>query len=316
MKTVLIVTHRKGFEADPVIDVLRNRNVPVFRFNCDDGEDVSMISYVLNSDKNDVFLKCDNVEINWEKIGFGWCQQLPPFFNQPSDATQCLQRGNIWLANFASMNLLDLTWLNKPNNVIRASNKIAQLMIANKFGLNIPSTLVSNNPNRIRNFAKNDVIIAKNLATPWIIDSEQKTIAAYTKIVNPKWLDNDESLFFSPVIYQHFCKRKKDYRIVVVGDKYFAVNCIPKEYQAEDIRKGNSTGEGFVACDFDKDHLEALKFLMKEFGVDYCAADFMEDEFGKLFFLEMNICGSWWWVDKLYDGLICESIADFIEKRL
>lgn len=71
MKTVLIVTHRKGFEADPVIDVLRNRNVPVFRFNCDDEEDVSMISYVLNSDKNDVFLKCDNVEINWKKIGFG-----------------------------------------------------------------------------------------------------------------------------------------------------------------------------------------------------------------------------------------------------
>ena len=55
MKTVLIVTHRKGFEADPVIDVLRNRNVSVFRFNCDVGENVSMTSYVLNSDKNDVF---------------------------------------------------------------------------------------------------------------------------------------------------------------------------------------------------------------------------------------------------------------------
>ena len=316
MKAVLIVTHRKGFEADPVIDALRSKKVPVFRFNCDTGDSVSTASYFLNSDKNDVFLKCDNVEIDAKKIGFGWCQQLPPFLNQPAGETQCLQNGNIWLANFASLELLNFAWLNKPNNVVRASNKIAQLMIANKFGLNIPSTLVSNNPNRIRNFAKNDVIIAKNLATPWIIDFEQKTIAAYTKIVNPKWLDNDEGLSFSPVIYQHFCKRKKDYRIVVVGDKYFPVSCIPKEYQAEDIRKGNSTGEGFVACDFDKDHLEALKFLMKEFGIDYCAADFMEDENGKLYFLEMNICGAWWWVDNLYNGLICKSIADFLEKRL
>ena len=228
---------------------------------------------------------------------------------------QCLQNGNIWLANFASLDLLDLPWFNKPNNVIRASNKIAQLMMAKKLGLNIPSTLVSNNPKHIRNFAKNNVIIAKNLATPWVVDSNQKTIAAYTKIVNPKWLNNDANLSFSPVVYQHFCKRKKDYRIVVVGDNHFSASCIPKECQLEDIRRGNSTGEGFIACDFDKNYLEALKCLMKEFGVDYCAADFMEDELGKLLFLEMNICGAWWWVDKLYGGSICESIADFIEKK-
>lgn len=316
MKTVLIVTHRKGFETDPVIDVLRNRNVPVFRFNCDAGDGVSVVSYILNLNKNDVYLKCDNFEIKEKEIGFGWCQQLPPFLNQPSKETQCLQNGNVWLANFASLDLLDFAWLNKPNNVIRASNKIAQLMIAKKIGFNIPETLVSNNPNHIRNFAKNNVIVAKNLATPWFVNSDQKTIAAYTKIVNPKWLDCDTRLSFSPVIYQHFYKRKKDYRVVVVGDNYFSASCIPNEYQIEDIRRGNSTGDGFVACDFNKDLLKALKLLMKEFGVDYCAADFMEDESGKLYFLEMNICGAWWWVDKLYGGSICKSIVGFIEKRL
>ena len=42
----------------------------------------------------------------------------------------------------------------------------------------------------------------------------------------------------------------------------------------------------------------------------------MEDELGKMYFLEMNICGAWWWVDRLYDGAICKAITDFIEKRL
>lgn len=316
MKTVLIVTHRKGFEADPVIDVLRNRNVPVFRFNCDSGDNVSMVSYFLNSNKNDVYLKCDNFEINEKEIGFGWCQQLPPFLNQPSREMQCLQNGNIWLANFASLDLLEFAWLNKPNNLIRASNKIAQLMTAKKLGFNIPSTLVSNNPNRIRNFAKNNIVVAKNLATPWFVDSDQKTVAAYTKIVKQKWLDNDEGLSFSPVVYQDFYKRKKDYRIVIIGDNSFPASCIPNKCQFEDIRRGNSTGDGFIACDFDKDILKALRLLMKKFGIDYCAADFMEDEYGKLYFLEMNICGAWWWVDKLYSGAICDSLADFIEKRL
>ena len=241
---------------------------------------------------------------------------FPPFINQPSNNLQCLQNGNIWSANFASMDLLDLPWLNKPSNVIRASNKIAQLTIAKRIGLDIPSTLISNTPNHIRFFAKNNVIIAKNLSTPWIVDSKQRTKAAYTKIVNQKWLSDDSGLSFSPVIYQTFCKRAKDYRVVVVGDKYFTVSCVPKDCQVEDIRRGSLTGEDFIACDFDQHSLLLLRRLMNEFDVDYCAADFMEDENGKLYFLEMNICGAWWWVDKLYGGLICKTIADFIEKKI
>ena len=45
MKTVLIVTHRRGFEADLVVDALRKRDIPVFRLNCDNGKDASMVSF-------------------------------------------------------------------------------------------------------------------------------------------------------------------------------------------------------------------------------------------------------------------------------
>jgi len=313
MKTVLIVTHRRGFEADPVIDMLRKRNVPVFRFN---GDNASMISFVINADKDDVFLTCDGIEIDKNQIGVAWCQQLPPFFNQPSDMSQCLQNGNIRIASFASLELTDLQWINSPSNVLSASNKIAQLILARKVGLNIPSTLVSNKPNHIRFFADRNTIIAKNLATPWVTTPEQKTNEAFTKIVKSEWLTSDAELCFSPIIYQSFHKRVKDYRVVVVGDKHFVVNCTPKEGQLEDIRRGSSVGEDFVVSDFDQSSLDALRLMMKNFGVDYCAADFMKDESGKLYFLEMNICGAWWWVDRLYDGAICEAIVGLIEKRL
>lgn len=316
MKTVLIVTHRRGFEADLIVDALRKRNISVFRLNCDNGNEAPMFSFLFFSDKNDIILSCDNVEVNKNQLGVGWCQQLPPFISQPSNVSQCLQNRNIWIACFASLDLLGLPWLNKPDNIVRASNKITQLTLARKFGLNIPSTLISNTPKHIRDFAKNNTIVAKNLATPWFINPKQETIVAYTKIVDPEWLIDDAELYFSPIIYQSFCKRKKDYRVVVVGDQSFAASCIPKENQLEDIRKGVLTGEDFAVCDFDQCSLKALKLLMNKFGVDYCAADFMEDELGKLYFLEMNICGAWWWIDKLYGGAICKAITDFIEKKL
>ena len=316
MKTVLIVTHRRGFEADLVVDALRKRDIPVFRLNCDNGKDASMVSFLFFSDNNNIILSCDNVEVSKNQLGIGWCQQLPPFLSQTSNVSQCLQNRNIWIPCFASLGLLGLNWLNEPDNVARASNKITQLTFARKVGLNIPSTLVSNTPKHIRDFANNNVIVAKNLATPWFVNSKQETIVAYTKIVDPEWLIDDAELYFSPVIYQSFCKRKKDYRVVVVGDRSFAVSCIPKENQLEDIRRGVLTGEDFIICDFDQDSLDALKLLMNKLGVDYCAADFMEDELGKMYFLEMNICGAWWWVDRLYDGAICKAITDFIENRL
>ena len=154
MKTVLIVTHRRGFEADLIIDALRKRDISVFRLNCDNGNEAPMVSFLFFSDKNDIILSCDNVEVSKNQLGIGWCQQLPPFLSQPSNVSQCLQNRNIWIVCFASLDLLGLPWLNKPDNVARASNKITQLTLARKFGLNIPSTLISNTPKHIRDFAK------------------------------------------------------------------------------------------------------------------------------------------------------------------
>jgi hypothetical protein len=42
----------------------------------------------------------------------------------------------------------------------------------------------------------------------------------------------------------------------------------------------------------------------------------MEDGDGKLHFLETNICGAWWWVDRMYDGAICQTIVDHLHSHM
>ena len=96
MKTVLIMTHRRGFEADAVIDMLRNRAVPVFRFNSDDGEHASYTSYNIRKENTDIRLTCDAREIDTSNIAVGWCQQNPPYLRQTATDMQCLQRENLW----------------------------------------------------------------------------------------------------------------------------------------------------------------------------------------------------------------------------
>ncbi|MBT9171432.1 MAG: hypothetical protein DDT18_01808 [Actinobacteria bacterium] len=311
-KTILVVTHRRGFESDPVIDELRRRNLKVFRFNTDSGESASLASFV--SRTNGVEFLCDGKSIINTGIAAGWCQQLPPYFGQTASERECLQRESLWAMQFSALELLPTRWLNRPSNVLRASQKIHQIVVAQTVQLAVPDTLVTNNPYAIREFASGRQVVAKNIATPWIV-SHEITRAAYTRLIDPSWLQDDAALSFAPVIYQEYHERKRDIRVVIVDDKVFAASCIPGPHQREDVRKESGTGESFKACDFDLDTLSKLRQLMRALSLDYCAADFMEDGEGNLFFLEVNTCGAWWWLDRLYDGAICQSIADALMYR-
>jgi len=315
MKSIFVVTHRRGFEADPVIDALRRDGIPVFRFNCDAGNEASLVSFAVGNKSTETLFVCDGREINSAEIGIGWCQQLPPYLSQAASVNENLQRRNLWAAQITSFDSLETPWFNNPRNVLCAASKPLQLAHARSVGLNIPNTLISNIPQHIRSFAENQPTIAKNLATPWVVFPTE-TQAAYTRIVKSDWLQNNSELEFCPVIYQEYKVRRKDYRVVVVGDKTFAACCKPGEGQREDIRRNATTGESFQACEFGIQATDLLKTLMRRLSIEYCSADFMEDNEGNLYFLEVNTCGAWWWVDRLYNSAICNAIVDYLKRSL
>lgn len=311
-KSVFVVTHQRGFEADPVIDELRKHNIQVFRFNTDAGSVPSFTSFTC--EREEVEFSCDGKNIASSDIAVGWCQQLPPYLGQAGSERDCLQRENLLALQLAAFDLLSVPWFNKPSHVIRASNKIHQMALAKTVGLTMPRTIVSNSPSAIRAFVRGQTTVAKNLATPWVV-SPTETRAAYTRIVDPSWFSDNTALSFAPVIYQEYRERKRDIRVVIVGDSVFAASCVPGPHQREDVRKETGAGESYRAYDFDADALQKLRALMRALNLDYCAADFMEDMDGNLFFLEVNTCGAWWWLDRLYDGAICRALANTLELR-
>ncbi|MBI2482091.1 MAG: hypothetical protein HYV76_00790 [Candidatus Vogelbacteria bacterium] len=312
-KVVLVVTHRRGFEADPVIDELRRRSISVFRFNTDACNEASVASFT--SEGEEVTFSCDGRRVASTNVAVGWCQQLPPYLGQAGDERACLQRENLLALQLPSLDALKIPWFNKPWHVLHASSKIAQLVVARAIGLTIPKTLVSNDPHAIRNFAQEQTTVAKNLATPWVVSCGE-THAAYTRIVDLLWLLDDAALSFAPIIYQEYRERKRDIRVVVVGDATFAASCVPGPHQREDVRKESGAGESFEACNVDAETTHKLHSLMRMLQLDYCAADFMEDTDGNLFFLEVNTCGAWWWLDQFYNGAICRALADALVSRM
>lgn len=316
MKTVLILSHRRGFEADFVIDKLRAAHVPVFRFNADHGVDASHLTACFDADGLALRLRCDGLSLDAQEIGVGWCQQLPPYLGRATDAATSLQTESLFAAYRAiSFYLSNRPWLNHPRSVLEASNKGIQLAAARECGLAIPDTLISSEPEMIRRFAAGGTIVAKNLATPWTHE-DGHDLAALTKIVPDEWLVDGEELSFAPVIYQRFHQRRCDIRVTMVGEQSFAVAGEPGHGQEADIRASGSTGASYHPIDFDPEIGVKLQQLMRRFNLQYCAADFMEDTLGNIRFLELNTCGAWWWVDELYDGAVLSALTSFLRSRV
>jgi glutathione synthase/RimK-type ligase-like ATP-grasp enzyme len=226
-----------------------------------------------------------------------------------------MQNENLACAYFGALKLHSFPWINGPGAVQESGNKVLQLSAARNAGLRIPETLISNRPEEIRSFCADGISVIKNLATPWLLDGRSAT-AAYTVIADPEWIQEDSSMISCPAIYQRFSKRACDYRVVMIGEAVFAARCVPQAHQEIDVRRGASTQHGYRPCEFDTRQLAGLKHLLGHFGLSYCSADFMEDTDGNLYFLDLNSCGAWWWVDDLYHGQVRTVICDHIEDKL
>ncbi len=309
--TILIITHQRGFESDVVIDKLKTLNLPFFRLNQDDGASISQFSFLNTSDGEKVSLRSDDRTIELSKIRHAWFQQPPPFRGQPNDIEQTLQRNNLATFLEGSLELLTVKWLNKPSNVSRASNKMLQLHFASEVGLQIPETCISNNPNIVRTFCSKGSTIVKNLNSPWVAQGDA-TVISYTELVQDEWIQDDQSVIFCPLIYQRFVERKHDYRVIVLRDAVFVSRYDSEKGDIVDVRRDNETGSSFYKHSIDSEQILKLKKLMLIFGVDYCSADFIEDRFGNILFLEMNLCGAWWWMDKIFEGKILNTFVQYL----
>lgn len=309
--TILIITHQKGFEADPVIDRLKDLNLVFNRFNQDDGKNISKVGFLKSNKEEDIFWNSDDKSIYLTDITHVWFQQPPPFTGQPSNFEQTIQRNNMVTFLEATFSLLSVKWLNKISNVFSASNKVLQLHWATYVGLLIPETCISNDPLIIRSFCSKKQSIVKNLNSPWVIQ-DNNTVVSSTNLVQDDWIKDDEAVMFCPLIYQHFVERKHDYRVVILGDSVFVARCNSEMGDPIDVRVNNSTGSNFYQCEINDKYINKLRSLMKILGIDYCSSDFIEDYNGNIYFLEMNICGAWWWMDKLYDGKILDAFIEYL----
>lgn len=205
---------------------------------------------------------------------------------------------------------LGARFVNDPWRDAAACHKPRQLVAAEAAGLEVPATLVTNDPARARAFVdarRGGRVIHKALhATP--VDWHP------TRFLEGGDLARLEAVRLAPVILQEYVPGV-DVRVVAVGDRLFAAEidatatASPEDFRAayDDCRVAPVALPDGVAA--------GLRRVLAALGLAYGAFDLRRRPGGEHLFLEVNPSGLWRFVEHRTGQAISRAIAELLAGR-
>ncbi|HGL6400167.1 TPA: hypothetical protein ACKFL2_004094 [Citrobacter koseri] len=178
--------------------------------------------------------------------------------------------------------------LTKPSLLRKADNKIFQLREAYEVGFNIPSPLITNNIEIIKNYFSKPII--KPLSSG-IVEYDSKREYVQTNLVD---FNKDTSLLnYGPCYFQEFQNKEYEVRITIIDNYVYPVKIISEN--KIDWRKNNNKIQ-YELIDIPNKIRKQCFNLMKKLDISFGCFDFivMQD---KWYFLEVNANGQWVWLE-------------------
>lgn len=205
---------------------------------------------------------------------------------------------------------LDVRWVNQPWRDAAASHKPHQLAWAERLGLRVPRTLVTNDPERAGAFletARRRRVVHKALhAAP----GDWHT----TRLVGPEDRRRLPALRLAPVILQQYVPGV-DVRVTAVGGKLFAAAIDARRTRSpEDFRPAFDDAR-VEPCSLPREVAGRLRRLLRALGLAYAAIDLRRRDDGEHVFLEANPSGEWLFVERRTGLPITEAVAALLAGR-
>jgi hypothetical protein len=209
---------------------------------------------------------------------------------------------------------LDPAWLRA-----RAENKPAQLRAAQEAGLDVPATVVTNDPAAVRALASRcPRLVTKMLIQP-ISDEGEETVV-FTSELDPADLDRLGGLELCPMIFQERIESALDVRVTIAGRVVHAAAVGPGERLGTDVdwRRDSHDQERAAAWaphDLPRPIADRLIAVLDHFGLEYGAFDLVVAPDGRHLFLELNPAGSFSFLGPAHEAAIAGAIADVLVDR-
>jgi MvdD family ATP-grasp ribosomal peptide maturase len=198
----------------------------------------------------------------------------------------------------------------------RAENKQLQLTVARELGLDTPRTLISNDPQAVRRFARvcPQGMVMKTLSAFAIYEEGEQRVV-FTSPVREQDMAHLDELRYCPATFQEQVPKALELRATVVGDKVFTASIDSQQCDRSRVdwrRDGIALIDDWQTYRLPEAVTQRLLKLMRFFGLNYGAADFILTPDGRHVFLEVNPVGEFFWLERNPGFPISAAIADLL----
>lgn len=311
---VLIITDNLDFVADNVIDWIISFKKKVYRYTFEDLLKNSQVSYDLNCEKKlSMVIDGNQIESGWlrketdnykklyeleKEFGFKDGYEFFKFLKKETTVLKqiFLNNKNLrWLCDFKTVNV----------------NKIEVLEIAQKCGLKIPISIVTNNVDTLSNF------INKNKIEKFIVKSVGENLSVMyknkTSIFQPvkSFTINNIQEFpdhFLPTLFQEEINKKIDIRIFFINNSFYSMAIDSKSTDSR-LTDDNTRYYPYL---LPKQIERKLLKLMNKLNLNYGSIDLVVDKKSNYYFLEVTPTGEFSFLTNNCNYEIEEKIAKYL----
>lgn len=316
-EVVLLLTHSGDFfTVDRVEEALRRRGARPVRLNTDLFPLELKLSARLSPDGLRHTIRDADATLEADTVSAVWSRKIwKPKLDERLDARfheMCIRESSAALDGFLDY-FHAARWINDPQRVQHAENKLRQLRVAGEVGLAFPRTLTTNDPEQARAFFEElgGNVVAK-LLRPLSVSMGPASAFVYTSDVRREDLEEAEMLRHSPMVFQERITKAIELRIAYVEGALFvgAIDARRSLKGQTDWRLASPEECPWLAADIPEEIAGQLTAFMRRLGLAYGAIDLIETPDGEHFFLEVNPGGEWGMLERDLGLPISEALAD------
>ncbi|WP_328913274.1 MULTISPECIES: ATP-grasp ribosomal peptide maturase [unclassified Streptomyces] len=315
--TVLVLTRPTDATADLVISELNDREVPVVRMDPAEFPENATVTARISSPHSEWegTIRGRHRDLVLRQVTSVYYRRPSPFRPHSGMSEQDAQ----WASAEARAGLgglltsLDCLWVNHPQRNALAGVKPVALSMAVRCGLAVPRTLITNDAQEARAFIEalpGHVAAYKALGSVGPSDSDGKPTALWTTQVCSG--DLDDSVALTTHQFQEWITKAYEVRLTVVADRMFAARIRTTSEQAPVDIRTDYDSHVYEPCDVPTAVASGVRRLLEAFGLRYAAIDFLVDDDGTWFLIDLNPNGQWAFIPELRTP-ITHALADLLE---
>lgn len=329
---VLIITNKEDTHPTPVIRLLNERNVPVFRLNTE----ALLKDYHVcccqreGNDRIDDF-RIKNIhtglEVRGSEITSVWDRRPEAPTELFVENSAEINRHNLVEAlgflRFLRYYIKNIFSIGSIVNDRIAASKMLQLDRARLFSLRTPACCFSNRKEDILKFASHyEYIVLKPIENDnvWDEANEREYVFYTRKVASASLADVPEEAFSQTVSFvQNYVEKLFELRVTAVRNdfvnfKFFACKIDSQALDDDkgkiDWRQGYDHGLKHEIYELPERIKEQCEMFLNNLNINFGCFDFIYTPAGEYVFLECNPNGQWLWIEEETGMKISEAIAD------